>query len=236
MSAPLKTINMLVAALGGEGGGVLTNWLIEVAKRSGWYCQSTSLAGVAQRTGATIYYLEFIPRSADQPEPVMSLFPAQGDIDIAVTSEIAEAGRMISRGFVSPERTTLISSDHRVYGITEKSDTTDGTADTGFILDLSTRYANRFVHFDLLELVQRMARSFLQACLELSPEQECCLFSAMSLLKSLQPERARRQTALPLTKVLIERNRGVWHFMTLFPHRRLVCLTPQHLWGLGCYH
>ena len=155
MTAPVKTINMLVAALGGEGGGVLTNWLIEVAKRSGWYCQSTSLAGVAQRTGATIYYLEFIPRSANQPEPVMSLFPAQGDIDIAVTSEIAEAGRMISRGFISPERTTLISSDHRVYGITEKSDTTDGTADTAFILDLSVRYASRFVHFDLLELVQR---------------------------------------------------------------------------------
>ena len=53
MTAPLKTINMIVAALGGEGGGVLTTWLIEVAKRSGWYCQSTSLAGVAQRTGAT---------------------------------------------------------------------------------------------------------------------------------------------------------------------------------------
>ncbi|MDG1066482.1 MAG: indolepyruvate oxidoreductase subunit beta family protein [Luminiphilus sp.] len=155
MTASLKTINMLVAALGGEGGGVLTNWLIEVAKRSGWYCQSTSLAGVAQRTGATIYYLEFIPRSTNGPEPVMSLFPAQGDIDIAVTSEIAEAGRMISRGFISPERTTLISSNHRVYGITEKSDTTDGTADTAFILDLSARYASRFVHFDLLELVQR---------------------------------------------------------------------------------
>ena len=102
MTAPLKTINMIVAALGGEGCGVLTNWLIDVAKRSGWYCQSTSLAGVAQRTGATIYYLEFIPRSKNQPEPVMSLFPAQGDIDIAVTSEIAEAGRMISRGFISP--------------------------------------------------------------------------------------------------------------------------------------
>lgn len=146
---------MIVAALGGEGGGVLTAWLIEVAKRSGWRCQSTSLAGVAQRTGATIYYLEFIPRLSSQPEPVMSLFPSQGDIDIAVTSEIAEAGRMISRGFISPERTTLISSDHRVYGITEKSDTTDGTADTALILNLSTRYASRFVHFDLLELVQR---------------------------------------------------------------------------------
>ena len=146
---------MIVAALGGEGGGVLTTWLIDVAKRSGWHCQSTSLAGVAQRTGATIYYLEFIPRSSHHPVPIMSLFPAQGDIDIAVTSEIAEAGRMISRGFISPERTTLISSDHRVYGITEKSDTTDGTADTAFILSLATRYASRFVHFDLLELVQR---------------------------------------------------------------------------------
>ena len=146
---------MIVAALGGEGGGVLTTWLIDVAKRSGWHCQSTSLAGVAQRTGATIYYLEFIPRSSHQPVPVMSLFPAQGDIDLAVTSEIAEAGRMISRGFITPERTTLISSDHRVYGITEKSDTTDGTADTAFILSLATRYASRFVHFDLLELVQR---------------------------------------------------------------------------------
>lgn len=155
VTTPLKTINMLVAALGGEGGGVLTNWLIEVAKRSGWRCQSTSLAGVAQRTGATIYYLEFIPRAMNQPEPVMSLFPAQGDIDIAVTSEIAEAGRMISRGFISPQRTTLISSNHRVYGITEKSDAADGTADTGFIIELSARYAARFVHFDLLELVQR---------------------------------------------------------------------------------
>ena len=51
----------------------------------------------------------------------MSLFPAQGDIDIAVASEIAEAGRMISRGFISPDKSVLIASDHRVFGITEKS-------------------------------------------------------------------------------------------------------------------
>ena len=53
---------MVIAALGGEGGGVLTNWLIAAAEHSGWWCQSTSLAGVAQRTGATIYYLEFMRR------------------------------------------------------------------------------------------------------------------------------------------------------------------------------
>ena len=108
MSTTVRTTNMLVAALGGEGGGVLTNWLIEVAQQAGWHCQSTSLAGVAQRTGATIYYLEFLPRDAGPWPPVMGLFPAQGDIDIAVTSEIAEAGRMLSRGFVSPDRTCLL--------------------------------------------------------------------------------------------------------------------------------
>ena len=62
MSREDATINMVIAALGGEGGGVLTNWLIAAAEQSGWWCQSTSLAGVAQRTGATIYYLEFMPR------------------------------------------------------------------------------------------------------------------------------------------------------------------------------
>ncbi len=149
------TINLLIAALGGEGGGVLTNWLIEAADRSGWQAQSTSLAGVAQRTGATIYYLEFFQRQADAPAPVMSLFPAQGDIDIAVTSEIAEAGRMLSRGFISPDKTTLISSDHRIYGITEKSATTDGTADPLLITELCGRYAQRFIHFDMLEVVER---------------------------------------------------------------------------------
>jgi indolepyruvate ferredoxin oxidoreductase beta subunit len=150
-----KTLNLLIAALGGEGGGVLTNWLIEIADQSGWHCQSTSLAGVAQRTGATIYYLEFMQRKAGTAQPVMSLFPAQGDIDVALTSEIAEAGRMVSRGFISPDKTTLISSDHRVFGITEKTHTGDGTADRDLILAMSGRYAKRFVHFDMAELVKR---------------------------------------------------------------------------------
>jgi len=151
----VQTINMLIAALGGEGGGVLTQWLIDVADEQGWHCQSTSLAGVAQRTGATIYYLEFMQRIPGEPEPVMSLFPAQGDIDIAVTSEIAEAGRMLSRGFITPDKTTLITSDHRVYGITEKSATTDGTADTEIIVSLAQRYAQTFIHFDIDALVKR---------------------------------------------------------------------------------
>ncbi len=155
MSRADHTINMVIAALGGEGGGVLTNWLIAAAEQSGWWCQSTSLAGVAQRTGATIYYLEFMPREDDQRAPVMSLFPAQGDIDIAVASEIAEAGRMISRGFISPEKSALIASDHRVFGITEKSAAGDGSVDRDLILEMGRRYARTFIHFDMSEIVQR---------------------------------------------------------------------------------
>lgn len=154
MSATPETINLVLAALGGEGGGVLTDWIIEVADREGWLCQSTSLAGVAQRTGATIYYLEMYPRHSipGDAQPVMSLFPAQGDIDIAIASEIAEAGRMVQRGFVTPEKTTLIASDHRVYGITEKVDLGDGVVDADALRAVAGRYAQDYIHFDMLAL------------------------------------------------------------------------------------
>ena len=147
------TINLVAAALGGEGGGVFTNWLAEVADSENWHCQTTALAGVAQRTGATIYYLEFFPRNANLTSvPVMSLFPAQGDIDIAVASEIAEAARMVQRGFVTADRTTLIASDHRVYSIDEKQGLGDSTANADNLRDVAGRYAKDFIHFDMLKL------------------------------------------------------------------------------------
>lgn len=151
-----QTLNMVVAALGGEGGGVFTNWVIEVADSEGWLCQSTFLAGVAQRTGATIYYLEMYPRESIPPggQPVMSLFPAQGDIDVAIASEIAEAGRMVQRGFVTPDRTTLIASDHRVYGITEKIHLGDGTIDPAAVQAIAGRYAKDYIHFDMAALAR----------------------------------------------------------------------------------
>ncbi len=148
-----RTINLVAAALGGEGGGVFTNWLADVAEREGWHCQTTALAGVAQRTGATIYYLEFFPRSSNQEQvPVMSLFPAQGDIDIAVASEIAEAARMVQRGFVTADRTTLIASDHRVFSIGEKQGLGDSTADAEHLREVAGRYARDFIHYDMLKL------------------------------------------------------------------------------------
>ena len=44
----------------------------------GWAAQSTSVPGVAQRTGATIYYIEMAPPK-DGAEPVFALMPTPGD-------------------------------------------------------------------------------------------------------------------------------------------------------------
>jgi len=56
MSAPQpRPIAILIAALGGEGGGVLTDWIVSAAAQLDFPVQSTSIPGVAQRTGATTY-------------------------------------------------------------------------------------------------------------------------------------------------------------------------------------
>ena len=65
---PARPISLSLAALGGQGGGVVSNWLTDVARREGYLVQATSVPGVAQRTGATIYYFEFYPESALPPD------------------------------------------------------------------------------------------------------------------------------------------------------------------------
>ena len=148
---------MAIAALGGQGGGVLTQWLLQAAESSGFIAQSTSVPGVAQRTGATLYYLEFFPRSAAQAagaDPVLALMPNPGDVDLVVASELMEAGRAMQRGLVTGERTTLVVSTHRVYTIGEKSALGDGLADSETVLDVARASAKRLVALDMDALAQ----------------------------------------------------------------------------------
>ena len=156
--SPQRPIKLTIAALGGQGGGVLADWLIEIAEAENHLVQSTSVPGVAQRTGATIYYLEFFPRAAADRagrDPVMALMPASGDVDCVLASELAEAGRAIQRGLVDPERTTLIASSHRSYAIGEKSAMGQGAADERQLLDLVRSQAKRLVLFDMDALAER---------------------------------------------------------------------------------
>jgi indolepyruvate ferredoxin oxidoreductase beta subunit len=162
-----RPIKLCVAALGGQGGGVLTDWLIEIAEAEGYLVQSTSVPGVAQRTGATIYYLEFFPRAVAERagrEPVMALMPVAGDVDCVVASELVEAGRAIQRGLVNPERTTLIASSHRSYSIAEKSAMGAGAADSAGLIELARSQAKRLILFDM-EGVAQQHRSVISSIL-----------------------------------------------------------------------
>ena len=75
--------------------------------------------------------------------------PVPGDVDVVVAAELMEAGRAVVRGFVSPDRTTLVASTHRVYGITEKSALGDGIADSKAVLAALKSEARRVVSFDM---------------------------------------------------------------------------------------
>ena len=152
------SIRIVIGALGGEGGGVLGKWIADMAAREGYLSQTTSVPGVAQRTGATIYYIELFPRAESEAAgrlPVMSMFPAPGDVDLVISSEIVEAGRLIQRGFVTPDRTTLVTSTHRTYGITEKEAMGNGIIDKQAIIDVARERAKTFIGFDMLETARR---------------------------------------------------------------------------------
>jgi indolepyruvate ferredoxin oxidoreductase, beta subunit len=158
MMLPERPITILIAALGGEGGGVMADWLMEAATKSGLPAQATSIPGVAQRTGATTYYLEIYPARKTElggKEPVLSLTPSPGNVDIMVASELIEAGRAMTNGYVSPERTTLIASTHRIYATVEKMQMADGRFDSQRVLDAAGQLAKRAVLFDMRELAQQ---------------------------------------------------------------------------------
>ncbi|HEY8070233.1 MAG TPA: indolepyruvate oxidoreductase subunit beta family protein [Burkholderiales bacterium] len=157
MSLPERPITILIAALGGEGGGVMADWLIDAAAQCGYPSQSTSIPGVAQRTGATTYYLEIFPATAgelDGKQPVFSLTPSPGNVDIMVASELIEAGRAMQNGYVSPERTTLVASTHRIYATIEKMQMADGRFDSARVVEAGRKLAKQAVLFDMRKLAQ----------------------------------------------------------------------------------
>jgi indolepyruvate ferredoxin oxidoreductase beta subunit len=151
--AEVRPITIAVVALGGEGGGVLADWIVDLAQHGGYLAQATSVPGVAQRTGATVYYVELFPKAqADGREPVLALMPVPGDVDVVLASELMEAARAVERGFVTPERTLLIASTHRVFAMTEKIALADGREDAAALLAGCRDAARALVAFDMAAL------------------------------------------------------------------------------------
>ncbi len=153
---PVRPIRIAIAAMGGQGGGVLADWIVDMAEHADYYAQSTSVPGVAQRTGATVYYLELFPRSAAPVKPpVMALIPVPGDVDIVVAGELVEAGRAVLRGLVTADRTTLIASNHRDYSLTEKMAMGDGRTNTERLEEGIQKAALRCISFDMAALAEQ---------------------------------------------------------------------------------
>jgi indolepyruvate ferredoxin oxidoreductase, beta subunit len=148
-----RRISIAILAMGGQGGGVLADWIVALAEAQGWAAQSTSVPGVAQRTGATIYYIEMAP-PRDGVQPVFALMPTPGDVDIVLASELMEAGRSVLRGLVTPDRTTLIASTHRAFAVAEKVTPGDGVGDPAVVSVATEFAAKRIVAFDMEALAK----------------------------------------------------------------------------------
>lgn len=147
-----RPITLLVCALGGEGGGVLTEWLVDIARHAGYAAQSTSIPGVAQRTGATTYYIEVFPVPLAQlggRRPVFSLSPVPGALDAIVSSELLETARQIGNGMSAPLRTLVISSSARIFTTAERMEPGDGRADAQRLVDVVKAFSREHHVFDM---------------------------------------------------------------------------------------
>ena len=167
MTSPApRPLSILIAALGGQGGGVLTDWIVAAAEHAGLAAQATSIPGVAQRTGATTYYLEVHPDAMPPGDatPVFSLYPTPGDVDVIMASEYLEAGRTLELDYASPDRTTLVASTHRLFAIGERTVSGDGIFPAERLGEAVRALTRRAITFDALA-VARAAGSEVNAVL-----------------------------------------------------------------------
>ncbi len=154
----MTPITLLVCALGGEGGGVLAEWLYLAAVRAGHPAQATSIPGVAQRTGATTYYVEVWPEPTGALQgrrPVFSLNPVPGEIDLLLSSELLETVRHIGNGMASRERTLVISATTRMLTVAEKMQLGDGRQDAAALVAVLQRHARAAELLDFQALAQQ---------------------------------------------------------------------------------
>jgi indolepyruvate ferredoxin oxidoreductase, alpha subunit len=153
-AASPRSINILIAALGGEGGGVLTGWIVRAAESLDLPVQSTSVPGVAQRTGGTTYYIEIWPQP-QSARPILALTPGIGDIDVMLASELMEGARSVVAGFVTPDRTLAIASTARSYVMDEKIAMGDGRHDPARLAQAISARAQHTILIDMDAIARR---------------------------------------------------------------------------------
>lgn len=149
-----ELIKILIPAVGGQGGGVLTEWLVQAFLLEGFEVQAIGLPGLSQRGGSTVYYLEAHPRvNSDQKQIIFSQYPVPGDVDVILAQEFLELGRALETGYGS-ERTVVVSSTHRIYSTLEKTPISSGIYSNENLKKLATNFSSLFIAFNALEIAK----------------------------------------------------------------------------------
>ena len=156
MDKTAKLIRILIPAVGGQGGGVLTEWLVQAFQYEDYDVQGIGLPGLSQRGGSTTYYIEAHP-SVNEPNKrvIFSQYPVPGDVDVILAQEFLELGLILEQGYGSSEKTTIVSSTHRIYSTLEKMPVGRGIYSDESLLRFANAFSKRFIGLDALELAKQ---------------------------------------------------------------------------------
>ncbi|MBT9282057.1 MAG: indolepyruvate oxidoreductase subunit beta family protein [Hydrogenibacillus schlegelii] len=147
-----RIVRMLIGTVGGQGGGVLTNWLVRGLYRSGWFAQSIGVLGLAQRSGTVTYYVE---ARSGLDRPMISVYAAPGDVDILLGQELLELGRILRGGYAAPG-CTIIGNLYRYYATLEKMPAGDGTYPAEKIIEAAKRLSDDVYLVDAAAMVRNL--------------------------------------------------------------------------------
>lgn len=163
-STRISIKSILLAAIGGQGGNVLIEWLFLAAERDGRRAQALSLPGLSQRGGGTNFYLEIA--SLENPsgkaeldgavldQTLFAQFPFPGRVDVLLGQELVELGRLIQGGYAS-RNTTVVASSQRVFTIDEKMPAFDAVFPAEKIVEAAASMAGALSIIDTAELAKQ---------------------------------------------------------------------------------
>jgi indolepyruvate ferredoxin oxidoreductase beta subunit len=145
-------IKILIPAIGGQGGGVLTEWIVQAFFLEEYDAQGISLPGLSQRGGSTVYYLEAHPRpDSEEKSIIFAQFPVPGEVDIILAQEFLELGRALELGYGS-DKTTIVTSTHRVYSTLEKMPIGSGIYSDENLRKIAVGFSSKVIELNALEL------------------------------------------------------------------------------------
>lgn len=199
MQSTSDIIKILIPAVGGQGGGVMTEWLVTAFLNSGFEVQSISLPGLAQRGGSTAYYIEAYKAdtTSSNSQLIFSQYPIPGDIDIILCQEFLELGRVLEQGYGS-KKTCIISSTHRIYSTPEKLPVSSGIFSDDKLHNLAIEFSSRFIGLDVKQIAKQNGMDDLAI--------NAILFGALGASKSIALRSYNLRTAIESVGIAVKNN------------------------------